>query len=127
MLSVTTDRENVGYEPPGSQAFPGVPTLPNTPQAIPFGIERIGALRSKSARIDGVDQRVDADIAVLDGGIKPNIDLNVAGGFNCTSRRTGEWADQDGHGTHVAGTAAAIDNAVGVVGVAPGLGSGPCG
>ena len=30
------------------------------------------------------------------------------------------WRDADGHGTHVAGTAAALDNNIGVVGVAPG-------
>ena len=36
------------------------------------------------------------------------------------SRLSGPYHDISGHGTHVAGTAAAIDNGDGVVGVAPG-------
>lgn len=35
-------------------------------------------------------------------------------------RRTKPWEDDNGHGTHIAGIAAAIDNDSGVVGVAPG-------
>ena len=35
------------------------------------------------------------------------------------------WRDKNGHGTHVAGTVAAIDNNIGVVGVAPAPASGP--
>ena len=47
-------------------------------------------------------------------------DLNVAGGVNCSTSDRTAWQDQNGHGTHVAGTVAAIDNTIGVVGVAPG-------
>ena len=36
------------------------------------------------------------------------------------SRATTPYLDLNGHGTHVAGTAAAKDNSIGVVGVAPG-------
>jgi subtilisin family serine protease len=42
------------------------------------------------------------------------------GGFNCTGRNRRAWGDVLGHGTHVAGLVGAIDNAIGVVGVAPG-------
>jgi len=61
---------------------------------------------------------MDVDIAVLDSGVGPHPDLNVAGGVNCADG-TG-FEDIDGHGTLVAGFAAAIDNAFGAVGVAPG-------
>ncbi len=47
-------------------------------------------------------------------------DLNVVGGVNCSTSDRSAWQDQNGHGTHVAGTVAAIDNTTGVVGVAPG-------
>src|SRR5207249_626598 len=40
--------------------------------------------------------------------------------INYVTSDTTAWADQNGHGTHVGGTAAAIDNGIGVVGVAPG-------
>ncbi|MDP9313515.1 MAG: S8 family serine peptidase, partial [Chloroflexota bacterium] len=54
-------------------------------------------------------------------------DLNVHRSVNCSggsplrgSCKSSSPADGNGHGTHVAGTVAALDNAVGVVGVAPG-------
>lgn len=87
-------------------------------QTTPTGIRRIDAISSPLARIDGVDQRVDVDVAVLDTGTGPHPDLNIAGGYDCTG--TGSYNDNNGHGTHVAGTIGAIDNGSGVVGVAPG-------
>ena len=47
-------------------------------------------------------------------------DLNVAGGYNCSTSDHTAWRDVEHHGTHVAGTVAALDNGSGVVGVAPG-------
>ena len=70
-----------------------------------------------------MDQRVNADIAILDMGVGPNNDLNIAGGVDCTDSSDSSYPtynDVGGHGTHVAGIAAAIDNTSGIVGVAPG-------
>jgi subtilisin family serine protease len=89
-------------------------------QVNPTGISRVGARSSTVAGIDNIDERVDADIAIVDTGVGPQPDLNIAGGHNCSSSDPNAWHDQHGHGTHVAGTAAAIDNDLGVVGVAPG-------
>jgi hypothetical protein len=89
-------------------------------QTVPTGVSRIGTRISAAAQIDGVDQRVDADVAIVDTGIYQHPDLNVAGGYNCSSSNRALWRDVEGHGTHVAGTVAAIDNSFGVVGVAPG-------
>jgi subtilisin family serine protease len=89
-------------------------------QTLPTGINRIDADLSAKAKIDGVDERMDVDIAIIDTGIDlDHPDLNVFKNVSFVSgARTGN--DDNGHGTHVAGTAAALDNGSGVVGVAPG-------
>jgi subtilisin len=87
-------------------------------QTLPTGVDRIDADTNTTARIDGGDQRVDVDVAVIDTGSGPHVDLNVGGGKDCTGK--GSYADDNGHGTHVAGIVGALDNGSGVVGVAPG-------
>lgn len=57
-----------------------------TAQSVPTGVDRVEADKSPTAAIDGVDTRVDADVAVIDTGINPShSDLNVYrdGGKNC--------------------------------------------
>ncbi len=93
-----------------------------TAQTVPTGIRRVYGNKSTAARINGVDERIDADVAIYDTGIDPtHTDLNVAGGYNCTTTNRSSWKDEQGHGTHVAGTVGALDNGSGVVGVAPGV------
>jgi subtilisin family serine protease len=88
-------------------------------QTVPTGINRTDAELSPTARINGVDERVNVDVAVIDTGIDiDHPDLNVVGGKNCTLGLS--YDDDHGHGSHVGGTIAAKDNSVGVVGVAPG-------
>ena len=91
-------------------------------QTIPTGVRRISTRASALAAIDGVDTRIDADVAIVDTGIDgTHPDLNVAGGYNCSTSDRTAWRDVDAHGTHVAGTVGALDNGLGVVGVAPGV------
>ena len=59
-------------------------------------------------------------MAIVDTGIAYHPDLNVAGGYNCSTADLTAWRDHNNHGTHVAGTVGALDNGIGVVGVAPG-------
>ena len=97
-------------------------------QTTPTGIQRIFADDNPNIGIDGVDDfRVDVDVAVIDTGVDfQHPDLNVVGGVNCSGgspfkKSCSTGGDDDHyHGTHVAGTIAAIDNGQGVVGVAPG-------
>ena len=87
-------------------------------QTLPTGIDRIDSELSGTASGDGTGS-VDVDVAILDTGIDiDHPDLNVVGGKNCSDGTT--YDDGNGHGTHVAGSAAALDNGIGVVGVAPG-------
>jgi subtilisin family serine protease len=92
-----------------------------TAQTLPTGINRVDAELSPTAKINGADERVDVDVAVIDTGIDldhPDLNVYTAGAKNCS---TGNSADDgNGHGSHVSGTIGALDNASGVVGVAPG-------
>lgn len=83
-------------------------------QSPSWGWERINASDAHSdARGNGVD------VAILDTGIDAeHCDLDVHGGTNCTGKGNG-FDDKNGHGTHCAGIASALDNSIGVVGVAP--------
>ena len=90
-------------------------------QATPTGVMRINDRVNPIAKINGIDERVDADVAIVDTGIARVADLNVVGGYNCSTSDRTAWRDVEGHGTHVAGTVGAIDNGSGVVGVAPGV------
>lgn len=103
-------------------------------QTIPTGVRRIFADDNAAIDIDGTDDvRVDVDVAIIDTGIDfEHPDLNVVAGQDCSNLSGGgpPWNrtavcenggdDDHYHGTHVAGTVAAIDNGDGVVGVAPG-------
>lgn len=91
------------------------------PQEVPTGIDRMEADASVTVGIDGVDERVDVDIAIIDTGVsKKHPDLNFYRGVSTLWSGKPGGDDNNGHGSHVAGTAAAIDNSKGVVGVAPG-------
>ena len=89
------------------------PAPPDPSQILTLGVKRIGAA--------GVENRgAGVQVAVLDTGIDTDhgdLAANVIGGLNCMRGR--KYDDDSGHGTHVAGVIAAVDNSVGVVGVAP--------
>ncbi|MEX2349932.1 MAG: S8 family serine peptidase, partial [Flavobacteriaceae bacterium] len=85
-------------------------------QETPWGI----------ARVNGAQNYTGTNVAyILDSGIDlthEDLNVNASLGFNAfTSGQDGNSLnDLNGHGTHVAGTVAAKNNNVGVIGVAPG-------
>ncbi|GAB6087760.1 S8 family peptidase [Alkaliphilus crotonatoxidans] len=86
-------------------------------QTVPWGITRVQAPQAHAAGYRGAGVKV----AVLDTGIdSSHPDLNVRGGYSVftDSANSNPFYDGDGHGTHVAGTIAALNNTIGVLGVA---------
>ncbi|MBU1179742.1 S8 family peptidase [Patescibacteria group bacterium] len=96
---------------------------PTPPQTMDWGVDRIDADLAWS-----VSKGTGVKVAVIDTGIDkdhPDLAGNLKGGVNFVSKNPKKpadpntWDDDNGHGTHVAGIIAAIDNTEGVVGVAP--------
>lgn len=85
-------------------------------QTVPFGLETIFAPQAQLGKATGI-----ANVVVVDTGVDyrhPELSGIWAGGRNIFTD-TDDPFDDDSHGTHVAGTIAAADNNIGVVGVAP--------
>ncbi|AIF68774.1 hypothetical protein PAP_01675 [Palaeococcus pacificus DY20341] len=107
-------------KPPGK----GKPKRPQPPQEIPWGIERINATNAWSITTGSSGGVI--EVAVLDTGIDydhPDLAQNIAWGVSTlrgkVSTNPRDYKDKNGHGTHVAGSIAALNNDIGVVGVAP--------
>lgn len=89
-------------------------------EIVPWGVERIGAGANggdgSGVHVYVIDTGIDAD--------HPDLAAHLGNGYavtNCKGGCRSAWDDDNGHGTHVAGTIGAIDNDIGVIGVAPGV------
>jgi subtilisin len=96
-------------------------TMEALAQTLPWGVDRVDADLAGSTG-NG------ADVAIIDTGIDgnhPDLEANLGAGAYAVScdpysaECTYNWGDDNGHGTHCAGIAGAVDNYEGVVGVAP--------
>src|SRR5436190_6155628 len=104
--------ENVAYV-----ELDGIATA--TAQTLPWGIDKIDADASSTLAGNGSGAITNVDAYVIDTGIDTSHpDLNVVEFRSFTG---GPKTDCNGHGSHVAGTIGAKDDANGVVGVAPGI------
>lgn len=86
-------------------------------QITPWGVTRVGgfgdgAIVGKTAWI--IDTGIDLDHLDL------NVDVDRSESFVSKGKDASNPNDQNGHGTHVAGTIGAIDNEIDVIGVAAG-------
>jgi subtilisin family serine protease len=93
-------------------------------ETTPWGVAKINATQVWTNNNKGTGIKV----AILDTGIQydhPDLKANIKGGVNFAgwtrdnNTNPKYWTDKNGHGTHVAGIVAAVDNEIGVVGVAP--------
>ena len=91
-------------------------------QVLPWGVDRIDAdLAWSTTKGTGVK------VAIVDTGIDmdhPDLAANIKGGINTIAvkgryKDPNDFDDDHGHGSHCAGIVAAIDNDIGVIGVAP--------
>ncbi|MEW6273793.1 MAG: S8 family peptidase [Bacillota bacterium] len=87
-------------------------------QIVPWGVQRIGAPEAwPVSRGEGVK------VGILDTGVDfshPDLKVNFKGGINLLSPQSPPL-DDNGHGTHVAGIIAAVDNGFGILGASPGV------
>ncbi len=87
-------------------------------ESVPWGVDKIDAdlvwssylLRGAGVNVGIIDTGIDID--------HPDLAANVKGGWNCIAE-TANFDDDNGHGSHVSGTVAGVDNTIGVIGVAP--------
>ncbi|WP_458190623.1 S8 family serine peptidase [Haladaptatus sp. NG-WS-4] len=84
-------------------------------ETLPWGVDRVDAEVAHTSGETGSG----ADIAIIDTGIDtdhPDLQANLGTGASFVDY-TSSWNDDNGHGTHCAGIADAVDNSTGVIGI----------
>ncbi len=103
-------------KPEGKPGKPEKEPPPQPAEELPWGIDRIDAdvawdtTRGTTIKVAILDTGIDLDHLDLQNNIKGNVNF-------INPRKSGN--DDNGHGTHVAGIVAAVDNDIGVIGAGP--------
>ncbi len=97
----------------------GPAPAPQPTESLPWGINRVDAelVWPSGNTADPIK------VGIIDTGISnthPDLLANVKGGVN-TINPTKSWNDDNGHGSHVAGITATLDNNIGVIGTGPAI------
>ncbi len=112
------DPEILWFEPDFEiLSLPSIPLPDTSGQVVPWNVIAVGGTESSTVSGDG-QGAVDVDLFILDTGVT-NGDLNLVEALDFNDGLD-DASDYDGHGTHIAGIAAATDDTDGLVGVAPG-------
>lgn len=95
---------------------PDAPDIPDKPgtQEVDYSVKYVQGVEAQ--KINNASSII---VAVLDTGVDKNhedLDKQIIGGRNFTGGNSSDFTDRQGHGTHTAGSVAATNNSVGVVG-----------
>lgn len=96
----------------------GKTPLPPPPEQLTWNIQRI-----KADQVWEISTADPIKVGIIDTGIQlnhPDLAANIKGGYNAINPIKSP-NDDNGHGTHVAGIVAAVDNEIGVIGVGPNI------
>ena len=97
----------------------GPAPAPQPVESLPWGVDRIDAelVWPSGNTADPIK------VGIIDTGISnshPDLLANVKRGVNTINPRK-NWNDDNGHGSHVAGIVAGLDNDIGIIGVGPAI------
>ena len=94
-------------------AKPTTDVVTQPAEVLPYGVVRTGyAIYTGTHKAWIIDTGIDTN--------HPDLNVNTSLGYLAPGIRATSFEDDNGHGTHCAGIVAAIDNTIGVVGVAAG-------
>ena len=115
--------QGAGSDGAGSDGVFVTPAAAPAVEFYPWGIDWVGAADVQELHPQLTGNGV--TVALIDTGVDPthpDLRQNVIGGYNAMAKQDpSNWRDDNGHGTHVAGTLAAKLDKQGVIGIAPRL------
>lgn len=94
---------------------------PTPVQTVPIGYTYIGAGETANEGAGGYVAVLDTGIDLDHPDLAANLDASAALLKDCVGENTTPGNDLDGHGSHVAGTVAAVDNTIGSIGIGTAL------